>query len=269
MARKFGLKMSDIRVDTYRFQPRNIFVNDVRQINTRKKQSQQQLEEMVSYLKADSRHTLEPLKVWLDPLNDMHFIVDGHHRMQAYTEAGWRPNKKIPCVVIEAKDGHEALARVFKDNTRAKMGYTTAERTEAAWKERCRLERDENPPKVKHMKDTFGISIGTASNFNKVINHVKSRKGNQLPDKMGGWKSYSKMLGDDYDSSKSEDDLNHSHATRLANDIAETFERFNVDMQILVAEKLSDRMNDLLGRDNQGNLRWIGMYLKDELDDDF
>ncbi|WP_297809742.1 ParB/RepB/Spo0J family partition protein [uncultured Methylophaga sp.] len=242
MARRFGLLRKDIHIDEYRFQARNPYANELRKVHRRKKQIEQQLEELTEYLKADTKHELEPIKVWKDPLNDKYFVVDGHHRLQAYEEAKRRANRKLPCVVIQAETPHEALAKVFKENSRGKLGYTAAERIEAAWVERCRLERIEEAPTVKHMAQTFGISAGTASNFNKVICKLKRSNGGELPKKLANWKIYAKQPDDD----GQEDAPTAPFAASIAYNIGESIVKHPVDVQEMIVAALAERLNDHL-----------------------
>lgn len=270
MGRGFRLGLNEIHEDTRKFQPRNPYANPVRKIGQRVQQIQQQLEELINHLNTDDKHTLEPLKVWLDPLNDQYYVVDGHHRLEAYRQANWRRNKKIPCVVIEAKDAHEALIRVFKENTRSKLGYTAGERVEAAWKERCRLERAETPPTTKHMVSTLGISSGTASNFNGVIKKLKAKNGNELPFNVGHWKTYAKLFNDDGEDDEQGESTNNPYTTRIANDLAEVFERHDLATQTDVASKLSDKLNDqLIGTESEDELQWSPLSLEEKLEDEF
>lgn len=265
MARRFGLLRKDIHTDEYRFQARNPYANELRKVHRRKKQIEQQLEELTEYLKADTKHELEPIKVWKDPLNDKYFVVDGHHRLQAYEEAKRRANRKIPCVIIQAETPHDALAKIFKENSRSKLGYTTAERIEAAWVERCRLERIEEAPTVKHMAQIFGISVGTASNFNRVICKLKRENGGMLQSNLANWKVYAKQ----HEDNEQGDTPTAPFATSLAYNIGESITKHPVEIQEMIVAALAERLNDhLKSCGMEGDMKRWSLFLEDD-DEDF
>ncbi|MCA1971547.1 MAG: ParB/RepB/Spo0J family partition protein [Caenispirillum sp.] len=73
----------------------------------------------------------------LDPVEVVHvagrfFVVDGHHRVEAYREAGWR-KQPVPVRVIPERPSRAAL-RAGAANSRLRLQMREWERSEAAWK---------------------------------------------------------------------------------------------------------------------------------------
>jgi hypothetical protein len=71
----------------------------------------------------------EPLLVV--PIGQRFFLVDGHHRLDAYATFGWEG--PVP-VEVFPRDLQEAVLEAWKRNAHNKLAMTKASRFEAAWK---------------------------------------------------------------------------------------------------------------------------------------
>ena len=72
---------------------------------------------------------LEPLLVY--PMNGRFFVIDGHHRLDAYRKARWK--RPIPVEVFEGTYDEARLA-ALTGNTKDKLRLSGPEKREAAWK---------------------------------------------------------------------------------------------------------------------------------------
>lgn len=120
----------------------------------------------------DQRHTLELTRVLMDrgePLDpilvtvvgDNIFVVDGHHRLQAYHTARWEhrvPVEYFEGTVQEARE--EALHRNIKN----KLPMTTEDKFEAAW----RLVKDETHRTQTVIEDLTTVSRRTISTMASI-----------------------------------------------------------------------------------------------------
>lgn len=62
-----------------------------------------------------------------------------------------------------------------------------------------------------------------------------------------------------------DDGLNYPYMSPLANVMAHIFERFESNMQSVIADNLSECMNDLLARSDEDGLEWaMGLRNKPE-----
>jgi hypothetical protein len=89
------------------------------------------VQELVDALEVqeEPRGPFEPLLVV--PIGQQFFLVDGHHRLDAYATFGWEGT-----VPVEVFPGNlqDAIAEAWKRNAHNKLPMTKASRFEAAWK---------------------------------------------------------------------------------------------------------------------------------------
>jgi hypothetical protein len=89
------------------------------------------VQELVDALEVQEK-PLRPLEALLvTPIGDQFFLVDGHHRLDAYATFGWSGH--VPVEVFEG-DLREAKREAWSRNARNKLPMTKASRFEAAWK---------------------------------------------------------------------------------------------------------------------------------------
>lgn len=72
---------------------------------------------------------LDPLTLWRDEAGGL-VVVDGHHRLAAYEQAGW--TKKVPVRIHECSLD-EARLLALRENGKARLNLTQAEKSDAAW----------------------------------------------------------------------------------------------------------------------------------------
>jgi hypothetical protein len=108
----------------------------------------------------------------LDPVTvaafgDEWFLIDGHHRLAAYQEAGW--TKPIPVNALQSElRGEEritwAVEMTFADNAKNRLNMNTADKVDGAWRA---ISRKTEQSKA-HAKRTFGVSDGTVAAMRRV-----------------------------------------------------------------------------------------------------
>lgn len=114
------LPIREIYVDRPTFQWRVPKFNKV--------ESAEHLRALVRVLKSTGE-PLEPLLVY--PMNGRFFVIDGHHRLDAYRKARWK--RPIPVKVFEGTYDDARLA-ALTGNTKDKLRLSGPEKREAAWK---------------------------------------------------------------------------------------------------------------------------------------
>jgi len=82
----------------------------------------------------DNGDPLDPLTLWENPKTGEFFVVDGHHRLAAYKQAGWR--RKVPAVVHNC-DLQEARLLALRENGKTRLPLSPEERLDAAWRLVC------------------------------------------------------------------------------------------------------------------------------------
>lgn len=143
------LPIREIYVDRDKFQWRVSHFNKV--------ESAEHLRALVRVLKSTGE-PLEPLLVY--PMNGRFFVIDGHHRLDAYRKARWKG--PIPVDVFEGTFDQARLA-ALTGNTKDKLRMSGPEKKEAAWK----LVNEDKLSKAQIVK--LGVaSDGTVSTMRKV-----------------------------------------------------------------------------------------------------
>lgn len=73
---------------------------------------------------------LAAVDVWWG--GDGYYLIDGHHRVEAYKAAKWQATKLVPVAVYRGSLT-QALLKAGHGNTPDKLGMTKEEKTQAAW----------------------------------------------------------------------------------------------------------------------------------------
>jgi hypothetical protein len=108
---------------------------------------------------------LDPLLV--TPVGRRVFVVDGHHRLEAYHAGAW--TKMVPVRWFEG-DLRAAQLEAMRLNRKNKLRMTDTSRREAAW--RLMKERKTNPDRAltwESITSVTGVSKGTLSNMYRVL----------------------------------------------------------------------------------------------------
>ena len=105
---------------------------------------------------------LDPLTLWMDPDTGELVVVDGHHRLAAYKQAGWR--KKVPALVHSCGI-EQARLMALRENGKTRLPLTRDERMDAAWALVC-LDLPEYSRRV--IRETTGVGDGTVANMRRT-----------------------------------------------------------------------------------------------------
>lgn len=88
---------------------------------------QHHVDELATVL--ETGRPLDRLTLWTDPETGELVVVDGHHRLAAYRQVGWR--KKVP-VAAHSCGIEEARLFALRENGKTRLPLTRDERIEAA-----------------------------------------------------------------------------------------------------------------------------------------
>lgn len=82
------------------------------------------------------------IDVWKDPGDGRYYVLDGHHRLEAYRRAAL-----ISTVKVMVHDGpyHRVRLVALQENTRARLPMSDVERSDAAWRLVAEQEVDNDP----------------------------------------------------------------------------------------------------------------------------
>lgn len=97
------------------------------------------------------------------PVGRDFYVMDGHHRLAAYDNAGW--SKAIPAQVFTGSL-REAERAALRSNNKDQLSLTREDRTEAAW----RLVRQRDPQdSIKSIMQDTGASKGTVNTMRATL----------------------------------------------------------------------------------------------------
>jgi hypothetical protein len=233
------LRLNEVRIDPYRFQERKPIANGSRRYGVAKKRSADHITEMTEYLQENKDAQLDPLKVWRDPVERCWQLVDGFHRSEAYRVA-WRPNRKIACEIIEASNDHEARKLVFLDNSKAQLGFTQAERIEAAWMEVCRLEKGYETYSARKLGKQFRVSHDTIYRMKKMTDKIREENRGKIPVPVSPWIVYRNgSLGD------MKGLIDAQQFGRATSKLVSILEGHGSDIQVELLQATTQRLNEL------------------------
>jgi ParB-like chromosome segregation protein Spo0J len=112
----------------------------------------------------------EPLdRLWVMPVGERFYVIDGHHRLAAYDTAGW--TKGIP-VEVFAGTLTEARVRALASNVKDKLPMTAQAKSEAAW----RITKENlGDLKAKETARLTGVSLRQVRYMRKVWRELNER----------------------------------------------------------------------------------------------
>jgi len=188
------LSLREIHVADKVFQWRNRGDNIAESIN--------HLNELVRVLKATKR-PLDPIVV--TPIGNRFFLLEGHHRLEAYHKVGWReqvPVRYFVGTVSEAQN--EALMLNIKD----KLRLSKAEKFDAAF----RLLK-QGTKKYEQIKDVTTVSLRTINTMAKVLREHPTMAAETSWRR--AWSDYQRQLVPENDTGRN-DDWREKKAQKLA-----------------------------------------------------
>lgn len=82
------------------------------------------------------------IDVWKDPEDSQYYVLDGHHRLEAYRRAG-----QVHTANVTVHEGpyHRVRLVALKQNTQARLPMSDVERSNAAWRLVAGQEKDKDP----------------------------------------------------------------------------------------------------------------------------
>lgn len=133
-------------------------------------------------------NALDPLTLWKDPTSQRLVVVDGHHRVAAYKQAGWQ--KKVP-VVVHSCSLEEARLLALQENGKTRLPLTNEERMDAAWSLVC-LDRPSYSKRT--IVENTGVSDGTVAKMRRTHKELLGpERDGSLPDHW--WQALAMLKG--------------------------------------------------------------------------
>jgi hypothetical protein len=135
----------------------------------KRQESIKQSADLIKLLEAGT--TLDPIVVWKDA-SEKHWVIDGHHRMEALTESRCPADRQIWVQVF--KGAHEAEARDFalQINSRSHINMHPSEVLESYWR---MLLCGETVGSVRGRASRYNISQSTVQRMDKKKKAVIER----------------------------------------------------------------------------------------------
>ena len=111
-----------------------------------------------------------PLDVWPDPNDSRYYILDGHHRYEAYRRLRW--NKPIKVIVHEGPL-HEVKLVALRENTKARLPMSHKERADAAWRLTvAQFEDGSYSYSKRELAEATGVSERTVATMRKTYRKI-------------------------------------------------------------------------------------------------
>ena len=112
----------------------------------------------------DIGEALDPITVL--PVGKLLYVVDGHHRLDAYDTARWR--KRIPATVLPGTL-QEARAYALTHNSKDKANFTDRDRYEAAWRMTQEWFFDGAKYSIPYTAKATTVATSTVSNMRRTL----------------------------------------------------------------------------------------------------
>lgn len=239
---------------------------------------QQALEEMVSQIKLylQSSRTAETEALWLVELDNKLVLVDGHHRLQAYSETH---REEVPAKVYRGKNAQllADLACRLANVRGSRVQLHRQEIVEAFWATLGNLSRNGSRSWERLQLDGYSYrslqaqfggqpALGTIS---KMVGRLPTaRRCFETWKSWPTWKEIRQMLRDRYDTSKPEKEQDDEELIeRLAIALAPKLEKYPEPIRVDVYH----RMESILRQSETLDMRAIGFEPRHEVfdNDDF
>lgn len=127
----------------------------------KKQESVQQSAELVKLIAAGT--TLDPIVVWKDG-NEKHWVIDGHHRMEALSESRCPADRQIWIQLFKGVSEAEARAFALQINRRSHVNMHPSEVLESYWR---MLLCGEAVGSVRGRATSYGVSQSTVQRMDK------------------------------------------------------------------------------------------------------
>lgn len=104
-------------------------------------------------------------------------VIDGHHRLAAYREAAkGDESKRIPCLILEGFSRLDLILRATKQNAKAKLNMTEAQRMQNAWRVYVACYRALKPRPFRELSGILNVSRGSVERIKKAAEGLLKRE---------------------------------------------------------------------------------------------
>lgn len=167
------LTLGDIATLPSVFQPRNISADPLA--------SEKHIAVLVNAIKNEPSHHLDPISVWWS--GKEWYVIDGHHRYQAYIHTEKSKKLKIGSVPIEVFQGtlEEAIRRSLNANLKDKLRMSPKDKLNSAWRLVCLGGYSKT-----EIQTMTGASTSTVASMRKKLAEIQV----DFPDKRSRIKNY-------------------------------------------------------------------------------
>lgn len=222
-----GLRISEIIVCEMLFQRRDLWANKLGR--------EDHIRDLKRAIKDDPTG-MEPIDVWRG--GDGWYLVDGHHRLQAYERLGY--TGLIPVRIVPG-NLQDALAHVGLSNTRNKLAMTNAERMSLAVFQVCVAPENS----LREIAKISGVGKSQVANIRKAVDQLVSEGHRRISLAGESWESIRRQCNN-FEPGERDHDLE----TRMkANDIKEALKpvlgrtpHFQTEAVIMALMELSPQL---------------------------
>lgn len=231
---------------------------------------EEMVEEMVTFLKASPRNHTDP--VWIVEIDGRKILVDGHHRLKAYSRTK-RPT--VPAKVYRGKNA-ATLARLScrLANVRgSRIQLHPSEIGEAVWQTLRELSFDGRRSWGEVQADGYSYrslraqfsgqpALGTLSAMTKQLGPARQKL--QREGSWPSWKEHLKWLREKHLDPSNNIEEKEIDVEKLADKLAREFEKLSRDERLHVYK----RTEETLGEVDKAQMKKMGIYISDEFEDD-
>ncbi|TBX29101.1 ParB/RepB/Spo0J family partition protein [Nioella sediminis] len=198
------------------------------------------------------RKELDPLTVWERPEDGCLFVVDGHHRYEAYRRSG---KALTVSVVVHRCDLKVARLLALEENTKTRLTMSQQERLDAAWQLEC---SEAGYSKAEIVKSA-GVGNGTVANMRRVKGRL-AEAGSEIP---ATWRA-AQILDAGREQDWTEEDWDarrEEHVLKLKEEIAGAVAAATRTDPTIAP----DAMHRIMGEERfRQALEWLGFYEGEE-----
>lgn len=212
--------------------------------------TESQVDDLMDALKR--RKELDPLTVWERPEDRCLFVVDGHHRYEAYRRSGKAVT--VP-VAVHRCDLKSARLLALEENTKTRLTMSQQERLDAAW----HLECSEDGYSKADIVRAAGVGNGTVANMRRVKRRL-AEAGEEIPTT---WRDAQRLdAGREKDWTEEDWDARHEELVlKLKEEIAGVIAAATRTAPTIAP----DAMRRIMGEERfRQGLEWLGFYEGEE-----
>ncbi|WP_341864308.1 ParB N-terminal domain-containing protein [Gymnodinialimonas sp. 57CJ19] len=199
---------------------------------------------------------LDPMTLWRDPHTNELVIVDGHHRFEAYRQAGHR--RQVRARVHECSV-EQAQLLALKENGKTRLPLTHAERSDAAWALVCLGPEVHSRSAVSK---ATGVADGTVATMRRTrIALLERDPEDDLPRRWWEARAALKDIGRREYTDEERDEMIEAKAAQLD-------EQIGAKLGFMVSNQIEAACGVVAGRLGRQGLAYLFEYhIRDELRD--